>query len=110
MVRAGKIRHYGLSNETTWGVCAFRQAAKDLGVPGPVTIQNSYSLVSRSVEWLIAWRFVQALPQSVLADYRATGLSLTALAAFPAIIPAHAFGANSRIAIGAITHSARAKT
>jgi aryl-alcohol dehydrogenase-like predicted oxidoreductase len=50
MIRAGKIRYYGLSNETTWGVCAFRQAAKDLGVPGPVTIQNSYSLVSRSVD------------------------------------------------------------
>ena len=50
MIRAGKIRHYGLSNETTWGVCAFRQAARELGVPGPVTIQNSYSLVSRGVD------------------------------------------------------------
>ena len=50
MIRAGKIRHYGLSNETAWGVCEFRNAAKELGVPGPVTIQNSYSLVSRSVD------------------------------------------------------------
>jgi aryl-alcohol dehydrogenase-like predicted oxidoreductase len=50
MIRSGKIRHYGLSNETAWGVCAFRQAAKELGVPGPVTIQNSYSLVSRNVD------------------------------------------------------------
>ena len=45
-----KIRHYGLSNETAWGVCEFRRAAKDLGLPGPVTIQNSYSLISRNVD------------------------------------------------------------
>jgi aryl-alcohol dehydrogenase-like predicted oxidoreductase len=50
MIKSGRIRHYGLSNETAWGVCAFRQAAKELGVPGPVTIQNSYSLVSRNVD------------------------------------------------------------
>ncbi len=50
MIAAGKVRHYGLSNETAWGVCEFQRAAKELGVAGPVTIQNSYSLVSRSVD------------------------------------------------------------
>ncbi len=50
MIEAGKIRHYGLSNETAWGVCEFCRAAKALGVPGPVTIQNSYSLLSRNVD------------------------------------------------------------
>ena len=50
MIKAGKIRHYGLSNETAWGVCEFRRVAKELGVPGPVTIQNSYSLLSRGVD------------------------------------------------------------
>jgi len=50
MIKAGKIRHYGLSNETAWGVCEFQRIAKELGVPGPVTIQNSYSLVSRNVD------------------------------------------------------------
>lgn len=50
MIRAGKIRHYGLSNESTWGVCEFHRAAKALGVPGPVTLQNSYSLLSRNVD------------------------------------------------------------
>jgi len=50
MIEAGKIRHYGLSNETTWGVCEFHRVAKELGVPGPVTLQNSYSLVSRNVD------------------------------------------------------------
>lgn len=50
MMAAGKIRHYGLSNETTWGVCEFHRVAKELGVPGPVTLQNSYSLLSRNVD------------------------------------------------------------
>jgi aryl-alcohol dehydrogenase-like predicted oxidoreductase len=50
MIAAGKIRHYGLSNETSWGVCEFHRVAKELGVPGPVTLQNSYSLVSRSAD------------------------------------------------------------
>ena len=50
MIKAGKIRYYGLSNETAWGVCEFRRAARELGVPGPVTIQNSYSLLSRNVD------------------------------------------------------------
>lgn len=50
LIRAGKIRHYGLSNETAWGVVEFHRAARELGVPGPVTLQNSYSLVSRSAD------------------------------------------------------------
>ena len=50
LIDAGKIRHYGLSNETAWGVCAFQRAAREQGVPGPVTIQNSYSLVSRNID------------------------------------------------------------
>jgi aryl-alcohol dehydrogenase (NADP+) len=50
MIEAGKIRYYGLSNESAWGVCEFRRAARELGVPGPVTIQNSYSLLSRNVD------------------------------------------------------------
>jgi len=50
MVKAGKIRYYGLSNETAWGVCEFRRVARELGVAGPVTIQNSYSLISRGVD------------------------------------------------------------
>ncbi len=50
LIKAGKIRHYGLSNESAWGVCEFQRIAKELGVPGPVTLQNSYSLVSRNVD------------------------------------------------------------
>ncbi|MEO8751471.1 MAG: aldo/keto reductase [Casimicrobiaceae bacterium] len=50
LIKAGKIRYYGLSNETAWGVCAFGRAAKELGLPAPVTLQQSYSLVSRGVD------------------------------------------------------------
>jgi aryl-alcohol dehydrogenase-like predicted oxidoreductase len=54
LIQAGKIRHYGLSNETAWGVCEFNRVARELGVPGPVTIQNSYSLVSRGTDFDLA--------------------------------------------------------
>jgi aryl-alcohol dehydrogenase-like predicted oxidoreductase len=50
MIESGKIRHYGLSNETAWGVCEFQRVARELGVSGPATIQNSYSLISRNVD------------------------------------------------------------
>lgn len=50
MIKAGKIRYYGLSNESTWGVCRFWEEARRLGVSGPVTLQNSYSLISRNVD------------------------------------------------------------
>ena len=50
MVKSGKVRYYGLSNETSWGTCEFHRIAKELGVPGPVSLQNSYSLVSRNTD------------------------------------------------------------
>jgi aryl-alcohol dehydrogenase-like predicted oxidoreductase len=45
--KAGKIRHFGLSNESAWGVIAWnRAAAAASGLP-VVSIQNEYSLVCR---------------------------------------------------------------
>ncbi len=46
----GKIRHWGLSNETPFGVMAFVSLAKELNLPKPVSIQNSYSLLTREFE------------------------------------------------------------
>ena len=54
LVRAGKIRHYGVSNETSWGICEFTRLAKIHGLPPPATIQNAYSLVNRTFEWDLA--------------------------------------------------------
>jgi len=49
-VRAGKVRHIGLSNETPWGLMAFLRAAEKLDLPRPVSIQNPYSLLNRTFE------------------------------------------------------------
>ena len=54
MIEAGKVRHWGVSNETAWGLCEFRRLARELGVPGPVTVQNTCSLVSRGADTEIA--------------------------------------------------------
>jgi len=50
LVKAGKIRHIGVSNETPWGVCEFIKQAEILGLPRIASIQNAYNLVNRSVE------------------------------------------------------------
>ncbi|GLC33117.1 hypothetical protein PLESTB_000368700 [Pleodorina starrii] len=50
LIQEGKIRHWGLSNETTYGVCQMCEAAKRLGVPPPVSIQNDFAPVYRHFE------------------------------------------------------------
>ncbi|TWG98504.1 aryl-alcohol dehydrogenase-like predicted oxidoreductase [Mesorhizobium sp. J18] len=50
LVKAGKIRHLGLSNESTWGLMRFiSEAEKGIG-PRVVSIQNAYNLVNRTFE------------------------------------------------------------
>jgi aryl-alcohol dehydrogenase-like predicted oxidoreductase len=49
-IRAGKIRHWGLSNETPWGVMTVLRLADALGLPRPVSVQNAYSLLNRTWE------------------------------------------------------------
>ncbi len=50
LVRAGKVRWIGLSNETPWGVMAFLAAAREAGLARIVSIQNAYSLLNRVCE------------------------------------------------------------
>lgn len=50
LVRAGKIRHVGLSNETPYGVHEFVRLAEEHGLPRVVSVQNAYALTNRSVE------------------------------------------------------------
>ncbi|MCU5781900.1 aldo/keto reductase [Alcanivorax balearicus MACL04] len=50
LVDAGKIRHWGLSNETPWGTMSFLREAEKIGLERPVSIQNPYSLLNRSFE------------------------------------------------------------
>jgi len=50
LVKAGKIRHVGLSNETPWGVMAFLREAERHGLPRVATVQNPYALTSRALD------------------------------------------------------------
>jgi aryl-alcohol dehydrogenase-like predicted oxidoreductase len=50
LVKAGKVRHIGLSNETPWGVSEFVRCAEQLGLPKIASIQNAYHLLNRSFE------------------------------------------------------------
>jgi aryl-alcohol dehydrogenase-like predicted oxidoreductase len=50
LVKSGKVRNVGLSNETAWGVAQFAQLAEQHGLTKPVSIQNSYSLIYRDFE------------------------------------------------------------
>ena len=45
--KAGKIRAFGLSNESAWGTARWIDTAARLGAPRVVTIQNEYSLLNR---------------------------------------------------------------
>ncbi len=47
LVKVGKIRYAGLSNETPWGMMKFLQVAKEKNLPRMMSIQNVYSLVNR---------------------------------------------------------------
>jgi len=49
-VKAGKIRHIGVSNETPWGLMRFLALAEQQGLPRMVSIQNPYNLLNRSFE------------------------------------------------------------
>lgn len=47
MVREGKIRHVGLSNETAWGTMQYLRLAEEHGLPRIQSIQNEYSFLRR---------------------------------------------------------------
>ena len=47
LIKSGKIRHVGLSNETPWGIINFLQIAKEKKLPKIVSVQNGYNLVNR---------------------------------------------------------------
>ena len=47
IVKSGKIRHVGLSNETPWGAMKYLQIAKEKNLPRMMSIQNVYSMVNR---------------------------------------------------------------
>jgi len=50
LIRAGKVRAIGLSNETPWGLAEFVRIADAAGLPRVATVQNPYTLVNRVVD------------------------------------------------------------
>jgi aryl-alcohol dehydrogenase-like predicted oxidoreductase len=50
LVKAGKVRRIGLSNEHPWGVMEFLRLAREHGLERVVSIQNPYSLINRTFE------------------------------------------------------------
>jgi aryl-alcohol dehydrogenase-like predicted oxidoreductase len=50
LVKDGKVRHVGLSNETPYGVHEFVRLAEQLGLPRVATTQNPYCLINRTYE------------------------------------------------------------
>ena len=49
LIKIGKIRHIGLSNENPWGIMKFIEYSKQ-ELPKMITIQNPYSLLNRLFE------------------------------------------------------------
>ena len=50
LVKQGKIRHIGLSNETAWGTSEFLKVASEKKMSKIISIQNPYNLLNRSFE------------------------------------------------------------
>ena len=54
LMQAGKIRSWGISNESAWGTMDFVARADASGVARPASIQNAYSLLNRKFELALA--------------------------------------------------------
>ena len=50
LVKDGKVRYVGLSNETSYGVHEFVRLAEQHGLPRVATVQNPYCLINRTWE------------------------------------------------------------
>lgn len=77
LIKAGTVKHWGLSNETPWGLMRILQLADIHGLPRPVSIQNPYSLLSRGFEVGLAEvclrENIAGFPYSPLGMGRLTG-------------------------------------
>lgn len=50
IVKSGKIRQVGISNEKAWGTMRYLEESKHHNLPRMITIQNAYSLLNRVFE------------------------------------------------------------
>ena len=49
-IKSGKIRHVGISNENSWGTMRYLEEYKKHNLPRMITIQNAYSMLTRTFE------------------------------------------------------------
>ncbi len=77
LVAEGKLRHFGLSNDTAWGTAKYLDLAREIDGPPVVSIQNEYSLLCRTFDLdlaeLSAHEGVKLLAYSPLAAGILTG-------------------------------------
>ena len=73
-VKAGKIRHVGVSNETPWGVMHALHLAEAHGLPRVASVQNPYSLLNRTYE--IGLAEVSMREQCGLLAYSPLGMGM----------------------------------
>ena len=50
IIKTGKIRYIGLSNETAWGLSKFLELSKLKKLPKMMSVQNPYNLLNRTYE------------------------------------------------------------
>ena len=50
IIKQGKIRYIGLSNETSWGLSKFLEISKLKTIPRMMSVQNPYNLLCRTYE------------------------------------------------------------
>jgi aryl-alcohol dehydrogenase-like predicted oxidoreductase len=50
LIKDGKIRYIGISNETAWGLTKFLEISKLKDLPKMMSVQNPYNLLNRSYE------------------------------------------------------------
>ena len=51
LIKEGKVRYVGLSNEQPWGLMEFLRIAKEYDLPRVATVQNCYNLLNRGMEF-----------------------------------------------------------
>jgi len=50
LIKNGKIRYYGLSNESPWGIMKFINLCEKHNLPKPISTQNAYNLINRAYD------------------------------------------------------------
>ncbi|WP_394131839.1 NADP(H)-dependent aldo-keto reductase [Shewanella maritima] len=77
IVKSGKVRYIGISNETPWGIMKYLKLAEKHDLPRIASVQNPYNLLNRSFELasseVCLRENVSLLPYSPLAFGTLTG-------------------------------------